>query len=150
VPLDDAWRERISAAIHELADDGLRTLAVATRHLDAAPGEVGRRRAVEELTFEAIAGIVDPPRPGVADAIVVAHRAGVQVKMVTGDHPTTATAIARELGIPGETVTGADLDAIDDDELAARIEDIGVCARVAPHHKVRIVTALQEPAAPPR
>jgi P-type Ca2+ transporter type 2C len=145
VPLDDAWRERIDAAIHDLAEDGLRTLAVATRHLDAAPGEVGPADAlVDELTFEAIAGIVDPPRPGVADAIALAHRAGVQVKMVTGDHPTTATAIARELEIPGETVTGADLDAIDDDELVDRIEDIGVCARVAPHHKVRIVTALQE------
>jgi P-type Ca2+ transporter type 2C len=145
VPLDDAWRERIDAAIHDLAEDGLRTLAVATRHLDAAPGEVGPAdELVEELTFEAIAGIVDPPRPGVADAIAVAHRAGVQVKMVTGDHPTTATAIARELEIPGETVTGADLDGMDDDELADRIEGIGVCARVSPHHKVRIVTALQE------
>jgi P-type Ca2+ transporter type 2C len=145
VPLDDAWRERIDAAIHDLAEDGLRTLAVATRHLDGAPGEVEPAgELIDELTFEAIAGIVDPPRHGVADAIAVAHRAGVQVKMVTGDHPTTATAIARELEIPGETVTGADLDAIDDDELVDRIEDIGVCARVAPHHKVRIVTALQE------
>jgi Ca2+-transporting ATPase len=145
VPLDDEWRARITAGIQELAGDGLRTLAVATRHLDASPAEVGPAgELVEELTFEAIAGIVDPPRPGVVDAISLAHRAGVQVKMVTGDHPSTASSIARELGIPGETVTGTDLDAMDDEELTARIEDIGVCARVSPHHKVRIVTALQD------
>jgi P-type Ca2+ transporter type 2C len=144
VALDDTWRRHIGDAIHELADDGLRTLAVATRHLDAPPDEVGPAdELVEELTFEALAGIVDPPRPGVAGAITLAHRAGVQVKMVTGDHPRTARSISRELGIVGETVTGADLDAIDDDELAGRIEDIGVCARVSPHHKVRIVEALQ-------
>ncbi|MEX2486445.1 MAG: cation-transporting P-type ATPase, partial [Nitriliruptoraceae bacterium] len=144
VALDDAWRERIDAAIDELAEDGLRTLAVATRHLNATPAAVQTAsELVEELTFEAVAGIVDPPRPGVADAIALAHRAGVQVKMVTGDHPATATSIARELKIPGDTVTGADLDAMDDEELVQRIEDIGVCARVAPHHKVRIVTALQ-------
>jgi len=145
VALDDAWRARLTDAIQDLAGDGLRTLAVATRHLDASPGAVGPAgELVEELTFEAIAGIVDPPRPGVADAIDIARRAGVQVKMITGDHPRTATSIARELGIEGETVTGADLDAMDDEALTGRIEGIGVCARVAPHHKVRIVTALQD------
>jgi P-type Ca2+ transporter type 2C len=144
VPLDDVWRRRIDSAIHGLADDGLRTLAVATRHLDAAPAAAAPpHELVDELTFEAIAGIVDPPRPGVDEAITLAHRAGVQVKMVTGDHPATATSIARELNIPGETVTGTDLDGIDDEALVARIEGIGVCARVSPHHKVRIVTALQ-------
>jgi P-type Ca2+ transporter type 2C len=144
VPLDDRWRAHIDDAIHELADDGLRTLAVATRHLDDAPGDLApASELVEELTFEALAGIVDPPRPGVAEAIALAHRAGMQVKMVTGDHPTTARSIARELGLPGEAVTGADLDTLDDDELVERIEHIGVCARVSPHHKVRIVDALQ-------
>jgi P-type Ca2+ transporter type 2C len=144
VPLDDVWRAHISTAIHELADEGLRTLAIATRHLDGTPASAGpASELVDELTFEAVAGIVDPPRPGVAEAVRLAHRAGVQVKMVTGDHPRTATSIARELGIPGETFTGADLDAIDDDQLVDRIEGIGVCARVSPHHKVRIVTALQ-------
>jgi Ca2+-transporting ATPase len=145
VPLDEAWRDRISTAIDELAGEGLRTLAVATRHLDASPAEVGPASdLVAELTFEAMAGLLDPPRPGVTDAIAVAHRAGVQVKMVTGDHPSTAAAIARELGIAGETVTGHDLDEMDDEELTGRIEAIGVCARVSPHHKVRIVTALQD------
>jgi P-type Ca2+ transporter type 2C len=144
VPLDEVWRTRIGAAIGELADRGLRTLAVATRQLDVSPAEVGpAAELVAELTFEAVTGIVDPPRPGVAEAIRLAHRAGVQVKMVTGDHPGTASSIARELGITGETVTGGDLDAIDDEELVERIDSIGVCARVSPHHKVRIVTALQ-------
>ncbi|MFP4147946.1 MAG: cation-translocating P-type ATPase [Nitriliruptoraceae bacterium] len=143
-PMDATWQARIEEAIDELAEEGLRTLAVATRHLEVGPEAAApAAELVAELTFEAIVGIVDPPRPGVVDAIALAHRAGVQVKMVTGDHPTTARAIARELSIPGMTVTGADLDGMDDEVLRERIEDIGVCARVSPHHKVRIVTALQ-------
>ncbi|MFA9446748.1 cation-translocating P-type ATPase [Egicoccus sp. AB-alg6-2] len=143
-PLDEMWQARIDRAIHELAADGLRTLAVASRHLGAPPDQVGPVDGlVEELTFEALVGIVDPSRPGAAEAIAIAHRAGVRVKMITGDHPTTAASIARELGITGETLTGGDIDALDDDELVARIDDVGVCARVSPHHKVRIVDALR-------
>jgi P-type Ca2+ transporter type 2C len=144
VPLDRVWRERITGTIDDLGREGLRTLAVATRRL--APGSEGNAEAsalVEDLVLEALVGIVDPPRPGVGAAVALARRAGIDVKMVTGDHPATASAIARQLAIPGETVTGPQLDAMGDRELTDRISRIGVCARVAPEHKVRIVSALQ-------
>jgi P-type Ca2+ transporter type 2C len=135
----------LEGAISELASEGLRTLAVATRHLpDVDPrGVTDVRALLAELTFEALVGIVDPPRPGVAGAVSLAQQAGIRVMMITGDHPDTAAAIAREVGIGGEVVTGADLDELTDEALEGRIERIGVCARVAPEHKVRLVTALQ-------
>ncbi|HSK24122.1 MAG TPA: cation-transporting P-type ATPase [Egicoccus sp.] len=143
-PLEDHHRDAVSAQISALASEGLRTLAIATRELDRHPGEVDDPEAeLDLLVFEFLVGIVDPPRDGVADAIGVAHAAGIRVMMVTGDHPDTAAAIARTIGIPGEVVTGADLDALDDDTLAVRVEELGVCARVAPEHKVRLVSALQ-------
>jgi Ca2+-transporting ATPase len=102
------------------------------------------KRMLDRLVLVALVGIVDPPRPEARTAIEQCHQAGIRVRMVTGDHAVTAEAIARELGIPGDAVTGADLDAIPDDaELARRLDGIGVVARVAPSHKIRIVEALQ-------
>jgi P-type Ca2+ transporter type 2C len=98
---------------------------------------------VHDLTLVALAGIVDPPRPEARQAIAEAHEAGITVKMITGDHAVTAAAIGRELGLHGQSVTGADLDRMDDEELDRRIDDITVFARVAPEHKIRLVTALQ-------
>ena len=142
--LDDGRRDAIDRQISALASEGLRTLAIATRELDRAPDRVDDPEAeLDGLTFEFLVGIVDPPREGVADAIRLAHRAGIRVMMVTGDHPDTAAAIAHEIGIRGDVATGADLDALDDDALATRVEQLGVCARVAPEHKVRLVSALQ-------
>ncbi|WP_308186276.1 HAD-IC family P-type ATPase [Streptomyces sp. MNU76] len=89
-----------------------------------------------------VAGIADPPRPQAREAVHLCRTAGVQVKMITGDHADTAAAIARELDIGGGVVTGAELDATTGEGLAARIEGIGVFARVAPEHKVAIVRAL--------
>jgi len=86
---------------------------------------------------------MDPPRPEAAQAIRSCRQAGIQVKMITGDHRTTAAAVARELGLTGEVVEGAALDAMDDDELARRIDGIAVFARVSPQHKVKIVRALR-------
>ena len=125
------------------------------RHAGHRPGHRGRsprpswpRRPialalVDDLRLTALVGLVDPPRPEAAEAIALCRRAGVSVKMITGDHAATARAIAADLGIHGEVVTGADLDHLDDDELAARIADIGVVARVSPEHKVRLVRVLQ-------
>jgi P-type Ca2+ transporter type 2C len=137
--------DEVEVSISELAVQGLRTLGVATRHLpDLDPrGVTDVRALLHELTFEALVAIVDPPRPGVAGAVSLAQKAGIRVMMVTGDHPDTAAAIAREVGIDGEVVTGPDLDRLTDEQLQRRIGDIGVCARVAPEHKVRLVTALQ-------
>ena len=145
-PLDDDGRARVDAALAEYAEHGRRVLAVASRRLDgAAPKEPDDVAEVVagDLVLQALVAMVDPPRDGVAEAITLCARAGVTVKMITGDHPATAAAIAREIGIDGEVVTGRDLDAMDDDELAERIGAIGVCARVSPEHKVRIVDALR-------
>lgn len=91
----------------------------------------------------ALVGIVDPPRPEGRQAICECRDAGIRVRMITRDHAVTAAAIAAELGIPGQAVSGADLDQIDDSDLAHRLDSIGVVARVSAAHKLRIVRALQ-------
>ncbi|MCC7217096.1 MAG: cation-translocating P-type ATPase [Burkholderiales bacterium] len=138
-PLDEAGRQRILAAAQAMADDALRVLAVATR-TGATP-----ENAQRDLTFLGLVGMIDPPRPEVRDAIATCERAGIAVVMITGDHPTTARAVARELDLlaDGQVVTGADLDAMGDAELARRVAEIGVYARVSPAHKLRVVGALQ-------
>ncbi|MDY7102219.1 MAG: HAD-IC family P-type ATPase [Actinomycetota bacterium] len=149
VDLDDAWRETIRTAQGEMSREGLRVLALAYRELpedhDAADGTPDQVAAVsaEGLVFAGLAGIVDPPRPEAAEAIATCRAAGVSVKMITGDHPETAAAIADQLGLEGRVVRGSELDHMDDEQLAAEIDDIAVCARVSPQHKVRIVDALR-------
>jgi Ca2+-transporting ATPase len=91
----------------------------------------------------ALAGIVDPPRPTAKTAIATAHGAGMQVRMITGDHAVTAAAIAKELGIPGKAITGAEFKAMSDAELDSAIDEVGVIARVAPEDKVRLVESLK-------
>lgn len=144
-PLDDAGRARVLAQVQELGGRGLRTLASATTLLPESaaglePDEVAR--VLTDLTLVAVVGITDPPRPEARAAVAECHAAGIDVKMITGDHRDTAAAIARELGIRGDVVTGADLDAIGPDGLAGRIDGIGVFARVSPEHKVAVVQAL--------
>jgi len=139
-PLDDRLREQLATANDGLGRQGLRVLAVASK-VPAVPS--APIHDVDGLTFEALVGIVDPARPEAVDAVAECVAAGIRVRMITGDHATTAGAIAQELGISGQVVTGADLDGMDDDELGSRIEHIGVCARVSPEHKVRVVRALQ-------
>ncbi|WP_081240938.1 cation-translocating P-type ATPase [Streptomyces viridosporus] len=146
VPFDEAARERYDRANATLAEQGMRVLAVATE--DFAPGEAEAaedpKEVLDRLVLIALVGIVDPPRPEAKQAIAQCREAGIRVRMITGDHAVTAAAIARELGIPGGAVTGDDLDRIPDDgELARRLDDTGVVARVSPAHKIRIVRALQ-------
>lgn len=145
VPLDDTARRRIAAAVEDLASEGLRTLMIAGRELDAVPrgDEEALQSAVTDLTVYAIVGIVDPARPEAKDAIEVAHSAGIAVHMITGDHLVTASAIADELGIHGKAASGTELDSLDNDELRERAAQFGVLARVAPEHKIRFVKALQ-------
>jgi Ca2+-transporting ATPase len=99
---------------------------------------------VNNLTLLGMVGIVDPPRPEVKPAIGKCLSAGIQVRMVTGDHPATATAIADELGIKGQTITGAEFSQMSDQEVINKVDDIGVIARVAPEDKVRLVKLLKE------
>ncbi|MEU8986677.1 HAD-IC family P-type ATPase [Streptomyces sp. NPDC048558] len=138
--LDDGRRGEIEAVTAQLGGSGLRVLGAATALVDGTPDP----SALPGLTLVSVAGIADPPRPQARDAMALCRSAGVAVKMITGDHADTATAIARELDIDGDVVTGAELDRMTEDELAARIDDIGVFARVAPEHKVLIVRALSK------
>ncbi|MFF7125604.1 HAD-IC family P-type ATPase [Streptomyces sp. NPDC008240] len=147
VPLTEASRAEVVAAADGLAGQGLRVLAVARRRV------AGSRPPLEDvesrLTLLGLAGMYDPPRPEVRDAVDACRRAGIRIVMVTGDHPLTAEAVARRVGIvrgPDPTVvTGAALDALDDgglDALLAGSAELLLC-RVSPEHKMRVVTALQ-------
>jgi P-type Ca2+ transporter type 2C len=98
---------------------------------------------VNDLTLLALVGIVDPARPEARAAIAEAHAAGIQVRMITGDHAVTAAAIAGQLGIRGKAITGAEFGAMSDEEAGRQINDIGVIARVTPEHKVRLIEVLK-------
>jgi cation-transporting P-type ATPase I len=141
--LDDAERDELERRVHLLARQGLRVLAVAEATMDN--GDPIDEASLPDLTFVGLLGLADPPRTTAADAIELLGKAGVRVMMITGDHPSTAEAIGAELGLVNGSgvVTGDQIDATDDDDLAALLESADVFARVSPSHKVRIVRALQ-------
>ena len=152
VPLDEAQRERLAALTEQIGSRGLRGMAVAAGDVPASeidPEAMGSldvedlARHVDGLTLLALVGIVDPPRPEARAAIAEAREAGISVHMITGDHVGTASAIARDLGIEGEAVSGAVLDDLDDAQLAERARGFGVIARVSPEHKIRLVDGLR-------
>ncbi|MCX7616688.1 HAD-IC family P-type ATPase [Tepidiforma sp.] len=139
-PLD---REAVLAAAHELASRGHRVLAMAFAALDAPPGPDDHPAG---LTFLGLQAMMDPPRPGVREAIAGCRDAGIRVVMITGDHAATASAIAAELGIapPGAPVLpGPEVDRLSDDDLRERLRETAVVARAAPEHKLRVVQALR-------
>jgi Ca2+-transporting ATPase len=138
--LDDAGRKRIAGIAHRLADHALRVLAVASK--SGATLET----AEHGMTFLGLAGMIDPPRPEAREEVRKCEQAGIQVVMITGDHPVTARAVGRELGIlkGGRVVTGAQLDAISEPDLERDVTGIDVYARVSPAHKLRIVSAMQK------
>jgi Ca2+-transporting ATPase len=145
-PLADERRAAIRAANEQLADEALRTLGIAYRALplDVIQNEVDD--GVEhELIFLGLVGMIDPPRDEVKEAVARARVAGIRPIMITGDHPKTAAAIARELGIMrgDRAVVGAELEQMDDQTLDATVREVSVYARVNPEHKLRIVEALQ-------
>ena len=123
-----------------MASEALRVLAVAYKP------EATAENAEREMTFLGLIGMIDPPRPEAKAAIATCRQAGIKPVMITGDHPVTALAIARELGLlkSGRVVTGAELEAMNDDAFDREVEDIEVYARVSPAHKLRVVTALQQ------
>src|SRR5262245_34129369 len=128
-----------------LGAQGLRVMATAQRDFDPATFDPNADLlpTVSDLELMALVGIVDPPRAEARDAITRAKAAGIQVRMITGDHAITAEAIARQLGIEGEAITGAEFAAMSDDEADRRIDGIGVIARVAPEDKVHLVDILR-------
>ena len=146
VPITDDNRHLALEANDQIANAGERVMVVAQR--DFEPGTVQPDGdligLVQELTLLAMVGIVDPPRPEAKAAIAECRDAGIRVRMITGDHATTAAAIATELGIVGRAVTGAEFAAMSDTQLLDEIDHIGVVARVAPEDKVRLVRLLKE------
>lgn len=141
VLLTDSERERIKKSDNAFAQDAYRVLGFAYKII-----EMGEKPKEEKLIFLGLVGMIDPPRPEVQEAIVTCSKAHVNVVMITGDHPLTAQAIAKKIGIfrEGEKIlTGGELDTINDDSFSAVVEDIRIYARVSPHHKVRILKALK-------
>jgi Ca2+-transporting ATPase len=131
--------ERIAAA-------GERVMVVARKDFDPKGFDPNGNLIdqINDLSLMAMVGIVDPPRAEAKDAIAKCHSAGIQVRMITGDHAVTAAAIGHELGIEGMALTGAQFAAMSDAELKGKLPEIGVVARVAPEDKIRLVTMLQE------
>jgi Ca2+-transporting ATPase len=138
-------RKEIDLEYLALAGDGLRGLMIATRIIDQAEfaASTDLFNVINDLTFCGLVGLMDPPRPEAKEAIAQCKQAGIAVKMITGDHKSTGAAIAKELGIKGKAITGAELDKMDSAELADLIDATVVFARVNPEHKVKIVNALQ-------
>ncbi|HET9548489.1 MAG TPA: HAD-IC family P-type ATPase [Desertimonas sp.] len=143
-PMGDA-ADRVLADNDRMAGEGLRVLAVARRDFDPASFDPSADllALITDLQLLALVGIVDPPRKEARDAIGLCKDAGIRVRMITGDHATTAAAIAGQLGIYGKALTGAEFAAMSDDQLRAEVDDIGVVARVAPEDKVRLVSILK-------
>ncbi len=146
VALTEEKRAEILAQNHDMASHALRVLGMAYRPLTSPP-EICTSEEIEKgLTFVGLLGMIDPPRPEVLDAVKLAREAGLKSIMVTGDYRDTAEAIAREIGLltPGGLVlTGAELDRMTDQELAAQADKVDVCCRVSPANKTKIVDALK-------
>jgi Ca2+-transporting ATPase len=145
VPVDDEFKQRYMDENERLASQGLRVMATGRKDFDPKTfdGSGDLLPLLDGMTVLALVGIVDPPRPTAKQAIAVAHEAGIEVRMITGDHAVTAAAIAKELGIPGRAISGAEFHAMSDEELDTEIGGIGVIARVAPEDKVRLVQTLK-------
>ena len=146
IPLTDSLRLKIMAANEAMARSALRVLGMAYRELKPSESCEDEQSAETDLVFVGLTGMIDPPRREVKEAIMKCRIAGIKTVMITGDHQTTAEAIARELGLlpkKGLVVGGAELSAMSDEELERKADDIYVYARVSPEHKLRIVKALQ-------
>ena len=141
----DLDQGRVLEAARELASEGLRVLGMATGVQAGSPAP-DRPREPAGLTFVGLQGSMDPPRPGVREAIAGCRESGIRVIMITGDHAATARAIGERLGIGAReapVLTGVELGALDDAALQARVPQVAIYARVAPEHKLRVVQALQ-------
>ncbi len=139
--------ERWASVQEDLAGEGFRLLAIADKD---APDDLGDDLDMddvkEDFTLLGVAAIMDPPRPEAIDAVEECHRAGIRVKMITGDHLLTATVIAKQMGIGNSdrVMTGPEIEDASDEELGNLLQDTDIFARVSPEHKLRIVSSLQE------
>ena len=138
--------EKAKEITENMSADALRVLAVAYKIIDEVPSEFKTEDLEKDLTFVGLMGMIDPPRPEAKKAVEECLKAGIKPVMITGDHVITASAIAKALGIMKDgdmAITGAELDAMSDDELDSKISQISVYARVSPENKIRIVKAWQ-------
>ena len=146
VPWDEALRRRAQANVRRMEEDGLRVMASGFRDLD--PGsfdpEGDLLGYVDALEITSLVGMVDPPRAESKQSVHDAQKAHIRVRMVTGDDVITGAAIAKQLGIEGEAILGAEFAALDEQERLSRIQRIGVVGRVAPEHKVLLVDTLKQ------
>jgi magnesium-transporting ATPase (P-type) len=141
-PLDPAFWEK---QIDELGGQGLRVLAAASREVKEDKSDLTLGDLDKDMEFMGLVGIIDPPRPEAIEAIAACRQAGIRVKMITGDHAGTATAIGREMAITEnpKAVTGTELEAASDEDLRRIVHDSDIFARTSPEHKLRLVQALQ-------
>ncbi|AXE64937.1 carbonate dehydratase [Hyphomonas sp. CACIAM 19H1] len=141
-PVDARFWQQVGS---DIAGQGMRVLALAERRLDTAPDVFAPAVLGESLVLLGLVGLIDPPRAEAIEAVASCHKAGIAVKMITGDHAGTAAAIGRQIGLlnPDTVLTGADLDMISDAQLQELIERTNIFARTSPEHKLRLVTALQ-------
>ena len=145
-PADGEFRQRYLAENQRLGQQGLRVIATARKDFDPAAFNPGADLLplVTGLELLALVGIVDPPRPTAKASIATAKAAGIRIRMITGDYAVTAAAVAGQLGIDGTVLTGAEFGAMSDEEALAKVDGIGVIARVTPEHKVRLVDVLRK------
>ena len=139
--------EKAKLINEEMSSNALRVLAVAYKEIDEVPKTLNPEKIESDLTFMGLVGMIDPPRPKAKAAVATCREAGIKPIMITGDHVITASAIAKKLGIllpEDKAITGAELDAISDEELDSVLETISVYARVSPENKIRIVKAWQK------
>ncbi|QIN81347.1 HAD-IC family P-type ATPase [Rubrobacter tropicus] len=141
-PLDTG---AVLARVEALAARGMRVLALASRRVDEKMETLQEKDVAGGLELVGLQGMIDPPRPEAVDAVEACKKAGISVKMITGDHKSTARAIGEQLGLEtgSGAVTGAELDGLSDEELQGVVARTGVFARVAPEHKIRLVRSLQ-------
>jgi Ca2+-transporting ATPase len=145
-PADGDFRQRYQAENQRLGQQGLRVIATARKDFDQAAFDphADLLPLVTGLELIALVGIVDPPRPTAKASIATAKKAGIRVRMITGDYAVTAAAVAGQLGIDGKVISGAEFGAMSDEQARAAIDGIGVIARVTPEHKVRLVDVLRK------
>ncbi|KSW11456.1 hypothetical protein CF15_00960 [Pyrodictium occultum] len=144
-PLGVEERRELLRRVEEVAARGFRLLALAYRRGGAEDLEAGEDEVESRLTLLGFVAVIDPPRPEVPEAVRRALEAGIRVVMVTGDHPSTARAVAEMIGLPrGRVVTGQELERMSDEELRDIAEEVAIFARVTPEHKARIVKAYKE------
>src|SRR5690348_10056699 len=150
VAADGEFRTRFLAENQRLGEQGLRVMATARKDFDPAAFDAASAGSGAELLplvtgleLLALVGMVDPPRPTARASIATAKKAGIRVRMITGDYAVTAAAVAGQLGIDGQVISGAEFGAMSDEQALGAIDGIGVIARVTPEHKVRLVDVLR-------